>query len=90
MALNQALSILGGDRERGLTLPDPQYNGAIGCCVLEDIRLMLLGGYWAISVPVSLSRISGTSGDSHLLLDCGHGVCSQLARWLPAEKLGQW
>ena len=40
VALNQALTrIL--ERETGrevLTLPDPQYNGAIGCCVLEGYK----------------------------------------------------
>jgi activator of 2-hydroxyglutaryl-CoA dehydratase len=39
VALNQALTrIL--ERETGrevLTLPDPQYNGAIGCCVFGGI-----------------------------------------------------
>lgn len=47
-------------------------------------------GYWA-PYPRAGQACPGyliSSGTSHLLLDCGHGVCSQLARWLPAEQLG--
>lgn len=52
--------------------------------------LLRIIGYWA-PYPRAGQACPGylvSSGDSHLLLDCGHGVCSQLARWLPAEKLG--
>lgn len=46
-------------------------------------------GCWT-PYPRTLEACSGylvTSDNSHLLLDCGHGVSAQLARWLPAEQL---
>lgn len=46
-------------------------------------------GYWA-PYPRASEACSGylvSTDNAHLLLDCGHGVCSQLARWLPAEQL---
>jgi len=52
--------------------------------------LLRIIGYWA-PYPRAGQACPGylvSADDSHLLLDCGHGVCSQLARWLPAERLG--
>lgn len=54
----------------------------------EPMQLRIIG-YWA-PYPRALEACSGylvSSDSAHLLLDCGHGVCSRLARWLPAEQL---